>query len=145
MTPDAPEFDPVRLIRMMARSGHNAELGVQYSAHGDDWAELILPYANNLVSDVDTGILASGPIFTMMDMASSLAIWLTTKKFAPQATLDMRIDYLRPATPGKTVYGRGECYRFTRSIAFVRGQAHDGDPADLVAHVAGTFMFTAGA
>ncbi|NWM98555.1 phenylacetic acid degradation protein, partial [Escherichia coli] len=28
------------------------------------------------------------------------------------------------------------------SIAFVRGQAHDGDPGDPVAHVAGTFMAT---
>ena len=38
--------------------------------------------------------------------------------------------------------GRGECYRLTRAIAFVRGQAHDGDPADPLAHVAGTFMRT---
>jgi acyl-coenzyme A thioesterase PaaI-like protein len=38
------------------------------------------------------------------------------------------------------VIGRGECYRLTRSIAFVRGQAHDGDPSDPLAHVAGTFM-----
>ena len=37
--------------------------------------------------------------------------------------------------------GHGECYRITRSISFVRGQAHDGDPADPLAHVAGTFMF----
>lgn len=59
-----------------------------------------------------------------------------------QATLDLRVDYLRPATPGKTVIGRGECYRITRAIGFVRGQAHDGDPADPLAHVAGTFMFT---
>ncbi len=140
---DAPEFDPVRLIRLMARSGHNADIGVQYAAHGDEWAELMLPYSDKLVSDAETGILASGPIFTMMDMANSLAIWLATRKFVPQATLDMRIDYLRPATPGKTVYGRGECYRLTRSIAFVRGQAHDGDPADPIAHVAGAYMFTA--
>ncbi len=29
-----------------------------------------------------------------------------------------------------------------RSVAFVRGIAHDGDPEDPVAHVTGTFMFT---
>jgi uncharacterized protein (TIGR00369 family) len=145
MKPEAPDFDPVRLIRMMARNGHNADIGVQYGGHGDDWAELILPYAEKLVSDPATGILASGPIFTMMDMSATLAIWLAAKKFVPQATLDMRVDYLRPATPGKTVHGRCECYRLTRAIAFVRGQAHDGDPADPLAHVAGTYMFTAGA
>jgi len=55
-------------------------------------------------------------------------------------TLDLRVDYLRPAVPERTVIGRGECYRLTRSIAFVRGIAHDGDPNDPVAHVAGTFI-----
>ena len=38
--------------------------------------------------------------------------------------------------------GRGECYKLTRSIAFVRGLAHDGDINDPVAHVVGTFMMT---
>lgn len=76
----------------------------------------------------------------MMDMATSIAAWLKRGMFAPQATLDLRIDYLRAATPHRTVIGRGECYRVTRSIAFVRGQAHDGDPDDPLAHVAGTFM-----
>ena len=76
----------------------------------------------------------------MMDMATSLAVWLRADAFVAHATLDLRVDYLRPATPGKTVVGRGECYRLTRSIAFVRGQAHDGDPSDPLAHVAGTFM-----
>jgi acyl-coenzyme A thioesterase PaaI-like protein len=62
--------------------------------------------------------------------------------FLPHATLDLRVDYLRPAASGRTVIGRGECYRVTRSVAFVRGIAHDGDAADPVANVAGTFMFT---
>ena len=93
---------------------------------------------------VATGILASGPIFTMMDMATSMSIWLKRGSFQPQATLDLRVDYLRPAEPGKEVFGRGECYHLSRSIAFVRGQAHDGDPERPIAHVAGTYMFTAG-
>ena len=139
------EFDPVQLIRMMSGNGHNRLIGVKYNAHGSGWAELRLPYNSALVSDASTGILASGPIFTMMDMATSMSIWLKGGKFQPQATLDLRIDYLRPAEPGKDVFGRGECYHLTRSIAFVRGQAHDGNPDRPIAHVAGTYMFTAGA
>ena len=138
-------YDPLQLIKMMSRNGHNGLIGVRYHAHGEDWAELCLPYDARLASDATTGILASGPIFTMMDMATSMSIWLSRGEFRPQATLDLRVDYLRPAEPGKTVYGRGECYRMTRSIAFVRGQAHDGDPERPLAHVAGTYMFTAGA
>jgi uncharacterized protein (TIGR00369 family) len=141
----ASEFDPMSLIKVMSRNGHNRLIGVDYHAHGTGWVELRLPWNEKLVSDRETGILASGPIFTMMDMATSLSIWIASGKFQPQATLDLRIDYLRPATPGQAVIGRGECYRLTKTIAFVRGQAHDGDPERPVAHVAGTYMFTAGA
>ena len=147
MESNAPSdaFDPVQLIRMMSNNGHNKLIGVQYHAHGHGWAELRLPYNETLIGDAETRILASGPIFTMMDMATSMSIWLKRGRFQPQATLDLRVDYLRPAEPGKDVIGRGECYHLTRSIAFVRGQAHDGNPDRPIAHVAGTYMFTAGA
>jgi uncharacterized protein (TIGR00369 family) len=138
-----PDFSPVAFIKTMAKMGHNGALGAQYHAHGADWCELALPYRDDLVSDLVTGILASGPIFTLMDMATSMSIWMKRQLFAPQATLDLRIDYLRPATPGKTVFGRGECYHVTRSVAFVRGLAHDGDIEKPIAHVAGTYFFTA--
>ena len=142
MFPDQPPaFDPHRFLRHGV-GGHGSLLGLTYHAHGADWVELHLPYRAELIGDPDSGVLASGPILTMMDMATSLAVWTRLGRFRPHATLDLRIDYLRPATPGKAVFGRGECYRITRSISFVRGQAHDGDPADPLAHVAGTFMFT---
>ena len=136
-------FDPQRLFGGRF-SGHGGRLGIDYLAHGADWAELALPYQPALVGDPATGVLASGPILALMDMAASVAVWLKLDAFKAHATLDLRIDYLRPARPGQTVIGRAECYRITRSVAFVRGQAHDGDPADPLAHVAGTFMAAEG-
>jgi uncharacterized protein (TIGR00369 family) len=137
------QFDAARFINTLTKNGHNRLIGAQYHAHGDDWCELAIPYNSELASDSATGILASGPIFTLMDMATSLSIWLKTGTIQPQATLDLRIDYLRPAKPGQTVIGHGECYHITRSIAFIRGHAHDGDPEKPIAHVAGTYFFTA--
>lgn len=136
-------FDPVEAFKR-GFGGHIGRLGTRYHAHGPDWAELLLPYDPALVGRPDEGILASGPILALMDMATGISVWLKRGAFLAQATLDLRIDYLRPATPGRDVIGRGECYRLTRSIAFVRGQAHDGDPDDPIAHVAGTFMTTGG-
>ncbi len=137
-------FDPEKFMAYASRSGagHGAAIGIVYHDHGEDWAELALPYREELVGMPDTQILASGPIVSLMDMATSLALWVKLGHFRHQATLDLRIDYMRPATPGNTIIGRGECYAITRSIGFVRGLAHDGDAADPVAHVSGTFMFT---
>jgi uncharacterized protein (TIGR00369 family) len=143
---DAPQpipFDPKRMLSSR-HAGHGVTLGIDYVAHGADWAELTLPYDPKQIGDPASGVIASGPILSLMDMATSFAVWMKRGGFLPHATLDLRIDYLRAATPGRTVIGRGECYRITRSIAFVRGQAHDGDPADPLAHVAGTFMVTGG-
>ncbi|MBB5711676.1 PaaI family thioesterase [Sphingomonas xinjiangensis] len=139
----ARRFDPKRLFEGRF-AGHGATLGIEYHNHGADWAELALPYAQKLIGAPATGVIASGPILALMDMATSVAVWLKLDLFKPHATLDLRIDYLRPARAGRTVIGRGECYRITRSVAFVRGQAHDGDPDNPVANVAATFMAVEG-
>lgn len=143
MTDQPFQFDAARFIRTLTNIGHSRLIGAQYHAHGDGWCDLAIPYNPDMASDSATGILASGPIFTLMDMATSLSVWLKTGTIRPQATLDLRIDYLRPAKPGQTVIGHGECYHITRSIAFIRGHAHDGDPEKPIAHVAGTYFFTA--
>lgn len=133
-------FDPRPFQHMMASHGHSGHLGILYRAHGETWVELELPYSPELVGDIASGVIASGPIISMMDNATNLAVWTALGKLRPQVTLDLRVDYMRPAAPGKTVIGRGECYKTTRSMAFVRGVAHDGDIDDPVAHVAGTFI-----
>ena len=130
------------IARFMNAVPHLAALGITYKTHGDDWAEMALPYAVGLVGFPDTGVLASGPIFSLMDSVCGMAVQIRLGRWEPHATLDLRCDYLRPATPGVEVIGRGECYKLTRRVAFVRGLAHDGDPARPVAHVTGTFMRT---
>ncbi|MBM3928806.1 MAG: PaaI family thioesterase [Sphingomonadales bacterium] len=135
-------FDPQSFFKRFTWEHHGSTLGIVYHAHGIDWTELALPYGEHLIGDPASGVIASGPILTLLDQATSSAVWLKRGGFLPHATLDLRIDYLRAATPGRTVIGRGECYRLTRSVAFVRGTAHDGDPDDPLAHVAGTFMVT---
>jgi uncharacterized protein (TIGR00369 family) len=138
----AERFDPGLFMAHVRRAGHSGALGISYVDHGEDWVELSLPYDENLIGMPESGIIASGPIVSLMDMATSLAIWVRLGKFRHQATLDLRVDYLRPARPGHAIVGRGICYGITRSVGFVRGLAHDGDPQDLVASVTGTFMFT---
>lgn len=128
--------------RFIAMVPHLRALGIGFSARGPNWAELHMPYAPQLVAYPETGVIASGAIFSLMDSAAGFSVLVARGQIEPHATLDLRCDYLRPARPGKTVFGRAECYKLTRRVAFVRGIAHDGDPAHPIANVAGTFMFT---
>ena len=137
-----PTFDPAQAVRSVLQHGHSAKLGLRYREHGPDWVSLELPWREDLVGEVDRGILASGPIISLLDMASGLAIWTTHNRFIPIATLDLRVDYQRPAREGSAVIGRVECYRMSKSAAFVRGFAHDSDsdPGETVATMTGVFM-----
>ena len=140
MTDPLPPFDPKAAAGFFTRHGHSGWLGLRYRDHGADWVELELPWRADLVGEDDRAIIASGPIVSLLDMASGMAIWTARGGFQPMATLDLRVDYQRPARPGSSVVGRAQCYRLTRSAAFVRGFAHDGDDGDRVASMAGVFM-----
>lgn len=137
-------FDPAAAAPVMLKHGHAGWLGLRYRDHGQDWAELELPWREDLLGDEDRQVLASGPVVSLMDMASGMSVWVAMGSFKAIATLDLRVDYVRPARTGKGVIGHVQCYRLTRSAAFVRGVAHDGDADDPVAHVAGCFMAIGG-
>lgn len=135
-----PRFDAREASKWFFRHGHTGWLGLRFTDQGENWVELELPWREDLLGDRARPVLASGPIISLMDMASGMAIWQTRGTFAPVATLDLRVDYQRPARERASVKGRVECYRITRSAAFVRGVAYDDDLADPIAHVAGCFM-----
>ena len=135
-----PGFDPARFFEIARKVGHGRALGVEFRGAGDDWAELALPWKPELVGIREGGILATGAIVSLIDTASGTAVWVTLGHFRPVVTLDLRLDYLRPAMEGETIVARCQCYKLTKSIGFVRGVAHGGDPERPIAHSAATFM-----
>ena len=103
---------------------------------------LCVPYSQDLVGDPDTGVVHGGVITALLDSASGAATRRAVEDRGPTsiATLDLRIDYMRPATPRQTIFATAECYRTTRHVAFVRAWAYQADEDDLVATSVGTFM-----
>jgi uncharacterized protein (TIGR00369 family) len=138
--PVGERFDPELVNRLMGRFGHGGFLDMDYCAHGDDWVELSIDWREDLVGDPGTGVLASAVIISLMDNATSMAIWTKLGEFRPQVTMDLRLDYLRPSPVGEKVYGRGICYHLTHSVGFVKGYAHNGNPDDPLAYASGTFI-----
>lgn len=119
---------------------HCSEAGLRVDSLSQGRAVMVLDYRDDLVGDPETGILHGAVITTLMDTVAGLAAIASVPDGTPVATLDLRIDYLKPATPGLSVFGVAECYRVTRSVAFIRGIAHHGDPLDPIANVAASFM-----
>ena len=136
---DAP-FDPQRFFELARNVGHGRALGLDYRASGENWMELALPWREELVGVPSTGVLASGAIVSLIDTASGGSVWMALGRFVPIVTLDLRIDYMRPAVKGETVIARCECVKLTKQVAFIRGVAHGGDPDRPIAHSAATFM-----
>ena len=139
---DKPAFDPERFFELARRVGHGKALGLEYRSSGDNWMELRLPWREELVGVPATGVLASGAIVSLIDTASGGSVWMKLGHFVPIVTLDLRLDYMRPAIKGETVIGRCECVKLTRQIAFVRGVAHGGDESRPIAQSAATFMLS---
>lgn len=135
-------------VRQMIRTAipHVAALGVDLVALEKGRLTLSLPYDERLVGNPQTGTLHGGVITTLLDTVAGISVYTVLDKIVPIATLDLRIDYLKPATPGRAVIGHAHCYRHTRNVAFVWGLAFHDDRDDPIAHLAASFMLsTAGA
>lgn len=146
--PDDPKVKARRLrfLRAFAEAiPHNKALGIEILELGDGQARYRLPWSEHLVGDPDTGVLHGGAITALLDACCGSAVFNALAAPQPIATLDLRIDYLQPATPRHDVIAHATCYRVTRNIAFVRAIAHHGDEAAPIASAAGTFMLATGA
>ena len=119
---------------------HNKALGLKVVGVRRGVASMRLEWREELVGNPETGVLAGGPLTAMLDGCCGMAVATMLKTPMPFATLDLRIDYVRPATPGQAIIAEAECYRITQSVAFTRAFAHHGDAKDPIAAAAGTFM-----
>ena len=102
-----------------------------------------VPYKPELVGDPETGVIAGGVITTFLDQLSGMATVLVMNEPSMVATIDIRIDYMRAATPGRDVMAEAHCYKIGRNVAFVRAIAYEDRLDNPIAHATSTFMVNA--
>ena len=121
--------------------GYISGLRLDRAARGEAWSSL--PYRPVFVGDTETGVLHGGVVTAMLDESCGMAVQLALDGTRAIATLDLRIDYQKPATPGLDIKAHSFCYRVTRSIAFVRSTAYQESEDDPVATATACFMIGA--
>lgn len=136
MSPAAP---PAR--QFIDALPHSRALGMQLDRLGDGEAVVSMPYDARFVGDPATGVIHGGAVSALMDTASGASVMSHPIGVRTTATLDLRIDYMRAATPGQRITAHAVCYHVTRSVAFVRVTATDED-ADRPPVATGSGAFT---
>ncbi len=123
-------------------SPHGNALGLQFVSEQAGQLFIKVPYAAHLVGDPDTGVIHGGVITAALDNASGWCVRLHDQWIEgnSMATLDLRIDYMKPAQPFKDLLIMSECYKITRHIAFVRAVAYQDELDNQVASSVATFM-----
>lgn len=127
----------------LAQIPHAAAIGMTLVSRAANSCVVRVPYAEHLVGDPDTGVIHGGVITALLDNASGIAVRAEPDAAGEErsmATLDLRIDYMRPAQPREDLFAEAHCYRMTSNVAFVRAIAYHGDRNDPVASSVATFM-----
>lgn len=139
MTESFPAIEAAAVAQMSAALPFVRALGAEVVSVTPGVGKMKLAWREDLVGDPRSGVLHGGVITTLLDNASGMAVFSSLREIMQIATLDLRIDYLRPPVPKQDIHAEATCYRMTRAIAFVRGRAYQEPGGDIAASLI-TFM-----
>ena len=77
-------------------------------------AEVSMPYNPQLVGDPKRGTLHGGAVSALMDTCSGVAVICHPNSGETSATINLRIDYMRGATPGARIIAKTSVFTSPR-------------------------------
>ncbi|NIZ59963.1 thioesterase [Sedimentitalea sp. CY04] len=136
--------DKTQLARQFIQAiPHAQELGMKLTNIGGGTAEISMPYDTKLIGDPNTGVIHGGAVSALMDTCCGAAVMSHPEAPGGTATIDLRIEYMRAATPGQAITTKATCHHISRNVAFVRAVAMDDDQDRPVATATAAFSVEA--
>ena len=128
--------------KFVQRTPHMREIGARITAVDKGRGSMTLPARPEWVGDPLRAQLHPGVLTVLADSTCGLAVGTALTERAPYATLDLRMDYLRPAGPEHDVHCDAHCFRLTRNVAFVRAEVWQADRNEPIAAAQASFMLS---
>jgi len=115
-------------------------IGVKVLEVDDGYVKLLFPYREEFIGDPRSKRLHGGYTATAVDLAGGVAsMTYMTSQEDDVATIDMRIDYLRPGQAKDLIAEGNVISKRRRSIVTDMKVYHAGEPEKLIAIGRGVF------
>jgi len=119
---------------------HSNALGMQIMSASEGEVQMQMPYNEKFIGDPATRVIHGGAVFALLDTCCGAAVMSHPQCQGSNVTIDLRVDYMRPASPDQPITATATCYNITRTVAFVRAVATDMRTDKPVAMASGTFV-----
>ena len=144
-TKDVEKLAMIARLWVSQAKGLISEMGLVIERADQKGVQLRMPFNPDFCIDEEETVLHGGILTTLLDSTFGLANFLAVDDIQTMATLDLRVDYLRPASSRADVIVFAECYRKTRHIAFGSGKVwFDDGYCEEIARGSATFAITRG-
>ena len=127
------------------RVPHSGAMGHRIVEASPGRALLCQPWKPVLLGDAERGLIHTSVQLTLVDATFGVAVFCALGVQESIATLDLRMDYYRPAVAGHDIYAEALVQRVSRQIVFVQGRLWQEDGECDTAVARASFMRAANA
>lgn len=129
----------IRLARMFEKTYFVKHLGMRFISIEPGLALMEMPFREELIGNPVIPALHGGAISSLLDTVGGACVWSRLELEDRVATLDLRVDYLRPGRP-ESLIARAELIRLGNRVGISDLKAyHPGDEDRPVALARGVY------
>ena len=145
-TPDPEALDPAPTEAYLQQLTRFVEQGIRFNAYlkmkveelRSGFARLRIPFTEELIGDPYRPALHGGVVSTLLDTAGGIAAFTSVRPGDLLSTVDLRVDYLRPAGLSDLI-AEGRVLRLGNRVAVCDIVAYQEDPNRHVATGKGVY------